>query len=246
MRKSIYSILVIIILHTNIFPQDRYDSFQNWISALPEYGFDGMKNALTDNTNLFVIGGTGLSALVALKYDTKFQDYSQDNGLLPPSVSKFGDLYGGTWSAWLLPVSVIISSKVADDTNKELLKKLDYSISALVANGVTTILLKELIDRERPNGKSNRSMPSGHTSNSFTVAAVVHELYGNEAGIAAYILAGLVGISRINDNKHYLSDVIIGAGIGTIIGRGFAKTYNDHKSNDQNNDFNFSISFSIN
>jgi membrane-associated phospholipid phosphatase len=204
-----------------------------------------MVNALTDNTNLLLIGGTGLSAILAFNFDEKFQDYSQVNGLMPSKVSKFGDLYGGTWSAWMLPVSVIITSKFADETNEEMLQKLDYSISAIVANGVTTVILKELISRKRPNGKGFHSMPSGHTSNSFTVAAVVNELYGSEAGITAYILAGLVGISRIHDNKHYLSDVIVGACIGTIIGRGFAKTYNEYKTDKNKNTFNLNVSFSL-
>ena len=71
-------------------------------------------------------------------------------------------------------------------------------------------------------------MPSGHISNSFAVAAVANELYGQKVGTVAYLIAGLVAISRINDNDHYLSDVIAGAGLGTIIGRGFAKTYNEN------------------
>lgn len=224
--------------------QDRYESFPNWIKGLPEYGFDGMKNSVSDKTNLFVIGGAGLGALLAYQYDTKVQDYFQREGLLPARVSQIGDLYGGMWSAWLLPVSVIITSKSSNDSNKELLQKLDYTISALVANGVTTIVLKELIGRERPNGHGTQSMPSGHTSQSFTVAAIAHELYGNTVGTVAYLMAGLVAASRINDNKHYLSDVIVGAGIGTIIGRGFAKTYGEYKI-EKSNGINFSISIPL-
>ena len=226
-----------------LYPQDRYDSFPNWLSDLPNYGYSGMKNAVSNKSNLLIAGTAGITALIANRYDLKLQDYSQKNGLLPPRVSQFGDLYGGVWSAWLLPTSVIITSKIDNDSNKEMLRKLDFTVSALVANGVTTILLKEIIDRDRPNGSDNRSMPSGHTSHSFTVAAVVNELYGKEAGIAAYLLAGLVGISRINDNKHYLTDVIIGAGLGTIIGRGFAKTYRSYKSK---NEKEINLSFSIN
>ena len=203
-----------------------------------------MQNALTDKTNLMVIGSTGLSSLLTYQFDEEIQDYAQANGLLPERIAQFGDLYGGTWSALILPVSVIITSKSSDDTNKEMLQKLDYSVSALVANGVTTILLKEIIGRERPNREDNRSMPSGHASNSFTVAAVVNELYGKKAGAVAYLLAGITGVSRIHHNKHYLSDVLIGAGLGIIIGRGFAKTFNDYKSETGN--FNLSISFALN
>lgn len=245
MSKLIYKIILFLIFANSIQAQDRYDSFPNWINGLPEYGFKGMKNSLTDKTNLWIIGGTGLSTLIAYQYDEKVQGYSRREGFLPPRVSRFGNLYGGMWSAWLLPVSVIVTSKTSNDTNKEMLQKLDYTISALVANGVTTIVLKELVGRERPNGHGKKSMPSGHTSHSFTVAAIANELYGNEVGAVAYLIAGLVGISRINDNKHYLTDVIIGAGLGTIIGRGFAKTYNKYKSTTDNS-INLGISFYLN
>ena len=49
-------------------------------------------------------------------------------------------------------------------------------------------------------------------------------------GIAAYCLAVLVAASRINDNKHYLSDVLFGAGLGTAVGRGFALAYQNRLS----------------
>jgi len=242
--RSFSKILLSIFLISNIlFSQDRYDLFSNWIKQLPEYGYCGMKNSVTDKSNLMIMGSVGLAALVASKYDNRIQNYAQQDGLLNPKVSRFGDMYGGAWSAWLLPVSVILTSKVNNESNKEMLKKLDLTVSALVANGVTTIVLKELINRERPNGTDKRSMPSGHTSHSFTVAAIANELYGREVGIAAYLLAGLVGVSRINDNKHYLTDVLIAAGLGTIIGRGFAKTYRGYIDNNKNE---INLSFSVN
>lgn len=213
-----------------VFTQDRYESFSTWIKSVPEYGLNGMKNTVTQKSNLIIIGTVGLGSILAHQFDYKIQDYDLRENLLPDRISKFGDLYGGIWSAWLLPVSVIITSKSGNESNREMLEKLEYAASALVANGVTTIVLKNIIGRERPNGNDTHSMPSGHTSHSFAVAAVASELYGNKIGTAAYLVAGLVAISRINDNKHYLSDVIIGAGIGTVIGRGFAKTFRDNES----------------
>lgn len=237
---KIFSISIVLLIAVSA--QDRYESFPTWLKSIPEYGIDGMKNSITEKSNLFIIGGAGLAAIIAYQYDDKVQDYSQKERLLPPKVSEFGDLYGGIWSAWLLPISVIITSKANDESNKELVQKLDYTVSALVANGVTTIVLKELIGRKRPNGDGNRSMPSGHTSHSFTVAAVANELYGKKVGTVAYLIAGLVAVSRINDNDHYLSDVIVGAGLGTIIGRGFAKSYGKYKVV-QSNGLGLSINF---
>jgi len=228
---NIIKIIIISGLFLNtVNAQDRYESFPTWIKSVPEYGFNGMKNSVSQKSNLIIIGTVGLGSLFAHKFDYKIQDYDQRDNLLPDRISQFGDLYGGIWSAWLLPVSIIITSQAANTSNLEMLEKLEYAASALVANGVTTVALKYIIGRERPNGNDKHSMPSGHTSHSFTVAAVANELYGNKIGTAAYLVAGLVAISRINDNKHYLSDVIVGAGLGTVIGRGFAKTFRDTKS----------------
>ena len=48
---------------------------------------------------------------------------------------------------------------------------------------------------------------------------------GKNIGLISYGLATLVAVSRMNDNKHYLSDVIFGAGLGMAVGRAFAKNY---------------------
>jgi membrane-associated phospholipid phosphatase len=50
-------------------------------------------------------------------------------------------------------------------------------------------------------------------------------MYGHYLGIPLYLFAGYVGFSRISDNKHFLSDVIFGAALGTAIGRGVAKIH---------------------
>lgn len=247
MVRKINIIITIIIILSSINAQDRYESFPTWVKSIPEYGFNGIKNSVTQKSNLWILGTAGLGTLLAFQIDDRIQDYSQREGLLPNRVSQFGDLYGGIWSAWLLPVSIIITSKAVDESNREMLEKLEYAASAFVANGVTTIILKELIGRKRPNGSGNHSMPSGHTSHSFAVAAVANELYGHKVGTVAYLIAGLVAISRINDNDHYLSDVIVGAGLGTIIGRGFAKTYQEkkYKPNITVNSKGFYITFNL-
>ena len=72
---------------------------------------------------------------------------------------------------------------------------------------------------------NRRSFPSGHTSASFIAATVAHKLYGRQISSPAFLLAGLTGISRIHDNKHYLSDVIFGAALGITIGLGFSKEF---------------------
>jgi membrane-associated phospholipid phosphatase len=73
--------------------------------------------------------------------------------------------------------------------------------------------------RQRPDGSDNYSFPSGHSASAFATAAVVHRYYGWKAGIPAYAVGAYVASARMAWNKHYVSDVIVGAGFGLAAGR---------------------------
>ncbi len=92
-------------------------------------------------------------------------------------------------------------------------------LDAAVVNFAYTEVLKVAVGRERPNGQDNKSFPSGHTSNAFVLASVAQRHYGWKVGVPCYALAGLVGVSRIREDKHWLSDVVAGAGLGWVVGR---------------------------
>ena len=81
-----------------------------------------------------------------------------------------------------------------------------------------TMGLKYAADRTRPDGTA-LSFPSGHTSTSFATATVLQRHLGWKAGVPAYALAGYVAASRIQTQKHYLSDVALGAALGIVGGR---------------------------
>lgn len=89
-------------------------------------------------------------------------------------------------------------------------------IRAQAANGIITASLKYSIHRTRPNGGAY-SYPSGHTSSTFAMAGVVYKHFGKTWGIPAFAVATYVGFSRLQENKHYLSDVIAGGIIGTYV-----------------------------
>jgi hypothetical protein len=84
-------------------------------------------------------------------------------------------------------------------------------LTALIVQG-----LKKTTKITRPNG-SPYSFPSGHTAQSFTGATALYLEYKNENSFIAYSGYGFstaTGILRITNNKHWLSDVLVGAGIG--------------------------------
>jgi membrane-associated phospholipid phosphatase len=84
---------------------------------------------------------------------------------------------------------------------------------------VTVFGLKEVIHLERPNGENNHSMPSGHTAQAFLAASILHtelRYRSNWYGVGAYTIATSVGAFRMLKNKHWESDVFVGAGIGIL------------------------------
>jgi membrane-associated phospholipid phosphatase len=90
---------------------------------------------------------------------------------------------------------------------------------AMIVNGAYTGILKYSVQRTRPDGSDSLSFPSGHTSTAFSLAAVANHHYGWKVGVPAYVLASGIGLSRIESNRHHLSDVLAGATIGLIVGR---------------------------
>lgn len=92
-------------------------------------------------------------------------------------------------------------------------------MQAAIVNGVYTELLKYGVKRQRPDGSDSLSFPSGHTSTAFSLATVASSHYGWKVGVPAYALAAGIGLSRIEQDRHHLSDVIAGATLGVIVGR---------------------------
>ncbi len=94
---------------------------------------------------------------------------------------------------------------------------------AMAVNGVYTGVIKAAAGRQRPDGSNSQSFPSGHTSSTFALAAVASHHYGWRVGLPAYALAAGVGLSRVESDKHYLSDVVAGATLGFVVGRTVAR-----------------------
>lgn len=90
-------------------------------------------------------------------------------------------------------------------------------LKAELVNVALTFGLKRALGVRRPDGSNNEAFPSGHTSEAFLAATIVNREYrdrGPWVGIVSYGVASTVGLFRILNNKHWVSDVLAGAGIG--------------------------------
>jgi len=88
-----------------------------------------------------------------------------------------------------------------------------------LVNAVWTTAIKYPTHRLRPNASNHLSFPSGHTSNAFAWATVAAHHYGWKLGLPSYLLAGAIGVGRMERNEHWLTDVLAGATLGTLVGR---------------------------
>ena len=92
---------------------------------------------------------------------------------------------------------------------------MSYAIMAAFVNGI-----KYTASEMRPDGSTANSWPSGHTATSFVGATILHKEYGLTRSpwysVAGYSVATATGVMRILNNRHWISDVLSGAGIGIL------------------------------
>lgn len=90
--------------------------------------------------------------------------------------------------------------------------------SYLLVTG-TVLTLKSVTHIERPDGTSFNSFPSGHTAIAFAGAEFLWQEYKDHSiwyGISGYVVATGTGLFRIYNDRHWLTDVAAGAGIGIL------------------------------
>ena len=92
---------------------------------------------------------------------------------------------------------------------------MSYGIMAGFVNGI-----KYTAKEMRPDGSTANSWPSGHTATAFVGATILHKEYGLTRSpwysVAGYTVATATGVMRVLNNRHWVSDVLSGAGIGIM------------------------------
>jgi membrane-associated phospholipid phosphatase len=192
--------------------------------------------------DLYVAGAFVAGTVAMVPLDRKLADALQDS-----SVQANGLLKSGATGARLIgsPGALIISGGMfAAGRVLKAPRLADMGLhtfeSVVMAEGITRAL-KGVAGRERPYASPNdavdyrlgggfgdadrRSMPSGHTTAAFAAAAAGTSEVGHWwprrrtlAAVTLYSLATLTGVSRMYNNKHWASDVVVGAGIGAFSG----------------------------
>lgn len=91
--------------------------------------------------------------------------------------------------------------------------------TSLLISSAVVLPTKHLVKEERPDGSNNLSFPSGHTTTAFTTAHFMFREYQDEniwLSLSGYPIAVFTGVYRILNDKHWVGDVVAGAGIGIL------------------------------
>lgn len=119
-----------------------------------------------------------------------------------------------------LPAAAVYGLNLAGVKGKN--NMLDRSVVFMVSltlAGLSCNILKSATNVWRPDGSDDRSFPSSHTALAFVSATFLHEEYKDKSvwySVAGYSVATATGVLRMMNNDHWMSDVLVGAGLGIL------------------------------
>lgn len=207
--------------------------------AAPEHLHTGWATLLGDTAGDFVtfpkrkstwviLGAGAAAALLAHLEDEYVEEHALGNSTANNMFS-VGQWLGSTYvqvgsAVGLWAVGRYVVAPVSDEpkTNKYSEVGFDLIRAQAVAQGIAQGM-KHAVRRERPTGECC-SFPSGHAAAAFAAASVLERHLGYRGSWPALAGATYVATSRLVDNRHFLSDVVMGAAIGmasgwTVVGR---------------------------
>jgi membrane-associated phospholipid phosphatase len=165
-----------------------------------------------DNAGVLTMFGT--AALFATRWDRAAVGEARE---LPSSLVSAGNPTGALVTQLGGAFATFAVGKITHSSRATTLGS--HLIRAQVSSQVVVQTLKFATERSRPDSTNHFSLPSGHTASAFATATVLQRDFGWKVGIPAYAVGAWVAASRMGSNKHYLSDVLVGAAIGVSAGR---------------------------
>jgi membrane-associated phospholipid phosphatase len=171
-------------------------------------------------------------------FDEDIRDWVQDNR--HDDLSEFAERFGD--GKLVLPPLVLFYAVGHAAKNVKAQRTALLTLENVVITGIFTQLMKYSFQRHRPKtgdpfdsfdgpfgGGDNLAFPSGHTSLAFSIATPIATEYKDNILVppVAYGLASLVAWSRVNDNKHWASDVFMGASLGYFTGKAICRLHED-------------------
>jgi len=248
MKITSYGALIIVVLsffQSAAFSQ--VDSVRHSeVSTIPDKSY--FKSYLVDSKDILIspirwntyqwIGATAVVGTTVFLFtqDSRIQEIFQDNQT--PFLSDFSDYFLEPWGSGVYTVPVLglmygLGFLCKDDKAKATALK---GLEAFILASVSAQIVKQITHRHRPSQDeppnpnlwegpfapfTYASFPSGHSAVVFAVATVLGSAYKETiwVPVLCYSIAGMTALSRIYDNEHWASDVLVGSVLGFAIGK---------------------------
>ena len=123
---------------------------------------------------------------------------------------------GASVGLWAIGRYVVAPAADEPRTNKWSHVGFDLMRAQIVSQTLVHAM-KYSVRRDRPTGECC-AFPSGHSTTAFAAAAVLERHFGYRGSWPVLATATYVAASRLVDNRHFLSDVVFGAALGTATG----------------------------
>ncbi|HOP25790.1 MAG TPA: phosphatase PAP2 family protein [Candidatus Sabulitectum sp.] len=170
---------------------------------------------LLDTPQLVLLGAGGISSLVT----AQLENDEGSTGFLQGEPFRTADKVDDFLFGPFLPASaagvwlggMALDSPWTEEFGEELCRGLFWTY------GVTAGM-KYAAGRTRPDGTDPLSFPSAHAAGASCTAAVLWNRYGPSAGVPAAAIALYTCLSRVNTGRHFPSDAVMGAALGTACG----------------------------
>ena len=172
---------------------------------------------LPSKQNLYLTAIGGALAASVHPADQKLNAHLRSHPDGVNTVFAAGKYIGNTPEQAALSLGMYAYGRLTDSP-----KVAHFGMDLLQAQLLTEMIVEPLklaTHRLRPDGSNHQSFPSGHAAVTFATATVIERHLGWRKSVLAYTIASYVAASRLHDNRHYLSDVIVGAAVGSIAGR---------------------------
>lgn len=178
-------------------------------------------------TGVGLLGATTGASLIAYKND----DEPFGNSATPPHL--------GSASHWISKIGLVtylatpatfmtLGLLAPGDPENKSLDTAKQMFESLILSGGTGLILKYATHRHRPDQTESRSFPSDHSTLAFSVATTLALNYPWYVGTPALLSAGAIGFARLDERRHYLSDVIAAAGMSAFYSLGVWRNHKRH------------------
>ena len=241
MKKNSYKTIFLLILIPIFAKAQNEYNFKQFVNEAENYYSAPLHWDKNDFLTFGIITATTITAMQfddLIKNETAKINYNKDNWLM-----EAGRYWGEPIPSFILSGALLIHGI---SNNNETTKKIGFEIGQSFFYSVSvTSGLKIIIGRSRPYtgnlstvyspisfGNDNLSLPSGHTTVAFSLSTVLASNTNNDAlKVLAFIPAILTATSRVYQNFHWTSDVLLGAAVGYFTGKFITDL---HKQNELN------------